>query len=1041
MASREDEIAALQEQMIREYQMYNQVLPETAAKMRQLQSEVDMLGDGVSLAKQMFEAMVAAQLSYTKAMAKGEKGASVYNESIDIMTEANNKLILAVGTAASALAVAFLPGGAIIGGIIGAVTYLATSAAKVSAEMQKMANEQNDALYKSFQSIAKSGYAAADGTTGLMKDITDLSLNVMELDSYITKVNENASQLALMGGSVQTGRKQFVSLVKDMSGFQHQLMNLGLNFDEQADAAMEYAKMQNRLRMGQTQDFGKLGAAAYRYIQEQDALTKVIGMSRKQQEDVLEEAMRNQRFAATIDQMVADGNEEGARQLQAMLKVQTAAGKDAGEGFKDIVSGLITTEAALKSNAGSMGEQLRQINRIKNKEIKSDEEFYKSNEAILKNQGDFAKRGRRLAQSGVFDEISTSYATGAKAEMMVRNGFTKQMQESLDQSKRQAEGEDADLAKKTALRVGQNEEMKKLQASLHGAEGAGTAYTAMLQGLMKALEPLTKIAMRLWKDVFEPLVLGAGIALVQALGIVVKVLTLDFAGALKDTMALWDTLAKTLEMVTMGTIQGVADLAEGIANNILNNIDAAAKGWVSAAGVFGELIGIDIKGYINQFGDFLGNLGTEFANLPDRMMSYIDKMGTQMIAGVTQLFEKLMALIPNIPKVGEIAEGLSAAASNAAGTISGFFGGGSTAPAPAATPVAAAAATGGKPAAPAATPVAAAAATGGKPAAPAPAATPAATGGKPAAPAPAATPAATPAAAAPATAQNVPAGDSKLNKFASNLAANISQFESGKAGYNAYNKGTVGNKMIGADKPIDFSKMTIAEFLKRGSLPGGDPDRIFAMGKYQIIPGTMASLVKKLKLDPATTLLDAQTQDLLFNEGLVNRTRTNVAAYLSGQSNNRDAAILDLAKEFASVGVPYPAGKAKERGESYYAGVGGNKAHNPPDTVGAALDADRQKKLSAAAGGMFDGPQTGYPMTLHGAEAVIPLKDGMVPVSMKDNGMVESIQQLISKLGTRTENGKESGLSAELLTALQDIARGQRDLLSVNQRMLQVASN
>jgi hypothetical protein len=286
----------------------------------------------------------------------------------------------------------------------------------------------------------------------------------------------------------------------------------------------------------------------------------------------------------------------------------------------------------------------------------------------------------------------------------------------------------------------------------------------------------------------------------------------------------------------------------------------------------------------------------------------------------------------------------------------------------------------------------------------------------------------------------VPAGDPQLSKFAS-LASNIAKFESGSAGYNAYNKGTVGNKMIGSDKPIDFGNMTIAEYLRRGSLKSGDPDRIFAMGKYQIIPGTMASLVKKLNLDPATTLLDAKTQDLLFNEGLVNQTRKNVAAYLSGQSNNRDAAILDLAKEFASIGVPYPAGKAKERGESYYAGVGGNKAHNPPDAVGAALDADRQKKLSAAAGGMFDGPQTGYPMTLHGAEAVIPLKDGMVPVSMKDNGMVESIQQLISKLGTRTENGKESGLSAELLTALQDIARGQRDLLSVNQRMLQVASN
>ena len=84
---------------------------------------------------------------------------------------------------------------------------------------------------------------------------------------------------------------------------------------------------------------------------------------------------------------------------------------------------------------------------------------------------------------------------------------------------------------------------------------------------------------------------------------------------------------------------------------------------------------------------------------------------------------------------------------------------------------------------------------------------------------------------------------------------------------------------------------------------------------------------------------------------------------------------MDLAKEFASVGVPYPAGKATARGQSYYAGIGGNKAHNSPDAVGSALDADRKKLISAAEGGVFSGPNSGYPATLHGDEAVIPLNN------------------------------------------------------------------
>jgi len=196
------------------------------------------------------------------------------------------------------------------------------------------------------------------------------------------------------------------------------------------------------------------------------------------------------------------------------------------------------------------------------------------------------------------------------------------------------------------------------------------------------------------------------------------------------------------------------------------------------------------------------------------------------------------------------------------------------------------------------------------------------------------------------TAQKIITGAAITAGAKESLAMNISKYESGKAGYNAYNKGTVGNKMIPSDKPIDFSKMTISQFLKRGSLKSGDPERLFAVGKYQIIPATMKDLVKQLKLDPDKTYLDPKTQDLLFNEGLVGTRRKKVDDYIKGRSDDRDGAILQLAQEFASVGVPYPAGKAKKRGESYYSGVGGNKAHNSPEEVGKALDLDRAKFLS-----------------------------------------------------------------------------------------------
>jgi hypothetical protein len=251
--------------------------------------------------------------------------------------------------------------------------------------------------------------------------------------------------------------------------------------------------------------------------------------------------------------------------------------------------------------------------------------------------------------------------------------------------------------------------------------------------------------------------------------------------------------------------------------------------------------------------------------------------------------------------------------------------------------------------------------------------TPTAPAPKPTAPTPSKAPtgpsSAVPRPSAPSTAAKVPSkaaeivggaavvGTAALIGSKAALASNISQFESGKAGYNAYNKGTVGNKMIPSDKPIDFSKMTISEFLRRGALKQGDPDRLFAVGKYQIIPSTMKELVKQLKLDPESTYLDPATQDNLFTNGLVGVRRKKVDAYIKGTSDDRDGAILQLAQEFASVGVPYDMnvnGKSLKKGDSYYSGIGGNKAHNSPEQVGAALDSDRLKNLQTAKAGVPD---------------------------------------------------------------------------------------
>ncbi len=153
---------------------------------------------------------------------------------------------------------------------------------------------------------------------------------------------------------------------------------------------------------------------------------------------------------------------------------------------------------------------------------------------------------------------------------------------------------------------------------------------------------------------------------------------------------------------------------------------------------------------------------------------------------------------------------------------------------------------------------------------------------------------------------------------------------SGEGGYNSYNRGVAGDSRT----PINLSDMTIAEIMRRQDLPRNDPDRLFAVGKFQIIPGTMEETVRNLGLDTSQKFTPA-IQERMFADYLIDEKRPAVKAYITGQSNGEaglDRAQLALAQEFASVASP-------RTGRSYYDGdSGGNHSSITTAQVETALN-------------------------------------------------------------------------------------------------------
>jgi hypothetical protein len=159
---------------------------------------------------------------------------------------------------------------------------------------------------------------------------------------------------------------------------------------------------------------------------------------------------------------------------------------------------------------------------------------------------------------------------------------------------------------------------------------------------------------------------------------------------------------------------------------------------------------------------------------------------------------------------------------------------------------------------------------------------------------------------------------------------------------NSYLKGISGRRYSGLKK--DLSQYKVSEVMAFQSHPRDAQGQLFATGLYQIIPATLAGLLKNTGVKPTDTY-DKATQDKLGMALL--HERAALRNYLTGKvpdtAANLQAAALDVAKIWASVGVPYDMRGAYGNittDTSYYHG-GGDRAATSTFAVQKALRLSR----------------------------------------------------------------------------------------------------
>lgn len=384
------------------------------------------------------------------AMYKGEKGMAAFNGSVDA---AAGSLTALVGV------VTLLTGG----GSLLAASFAAAIAG--AASYVKAAAEQSDKLYDAFQEMSRAGAAGADGLQGVYNDMQKFGLGIQDLGKMSELLKTNSQILASFGGTVFQGRKRFAELSQGMEPFRASLMNAGMTQDEINEGLAQYLRIQTRV--GQTQNLttAQLTEGAHKYLLEQEALTKVTGMNRKDQEALREKTMSQERFAGRQAQLIAQGQTDVAKSLMDAVTMIGATSPALAEAFADATAQNLTSQKAVALSQATNGKSMEIIDKLQAKQITAAEATDQLRAAIEEQQK--ASNAAGQATYGMYESYKLSYYETQKfiagGQSASQKALAAAYQQLEDQGAKGKKAADAELQRQTDMRLAEQKAMMNMQ--------------------------------------------------------------------------------------------------------------------------------------------------------------------------------------------------------------------------------------------------------------------------------------------------------------------------------------------------------------------------------------------------------------------------------------------------------------------------------------------------------------------------------------------------------------------------------------------------
>ncbi len=393
---------------------------------------------------------------------KGEQGAKVFGDAVGDATDAVAQMAFAMG-----------------GPLVKALAVLGAGLVKYG----RAAAEMSDTLFKSYQGISRAGAAGAEGLAGVFQQLQDFRLSLDDIGQLTELFGQNAQALAMFRGTVFEGAKSLGQLRRGIttSGLEREFMGLGMNTQEINESLVGFVALQSRLGIQQVRDNNKITASLNQYIQETDAITKLTGATRKQQEDAANEAMMIEQFRAKVSQLAAEGQTEEANRLMSIFKGFRAVSPATAAAFASAVTGFVTEGAGVTGQLVFQGELLEIAN---NRQIGLNEAYQRAGRTL---DGFMSNVGDAQAATGNFaNAFGGTYSEFKDLQLITKDVGTKFATIEEAQAAQRAAAEKG-LGAQVDMRTAQMNSMQAMQVFVNIGVNPATEALAKLARVVETL--------------------------------------------------------------------------------------------------------------------------------------------------------------------------------------------------------------------------------------------------------------------------------------------------------------------------------------------------------------------------------------------------------------------------------------------------------------------------------------------------------------------------------------------------------------------------